>query len=103
MCGSGAGSSGSGGPGGGGGAGGPGGSGTAGTANTGGGGGGAGNSPIPTGINGGAGGSGFVSVRLPSSSTVSVSPGTNSVATLPGPAGSYKVATFTVSGVLTVE
>jgi len=63
WCGSGCGSSGNGGGGGGGGAGGPGGSGTNGTANTGGGGGGAGNNPIPTGINGGTGGSGVVIVR----------------------------------------
>mgnify|MGYP003644325132 FL=1 len=63
WCGNGNGGSGSGGPGGGGGAGGPGGSGTNGTANLGGGGGGAGNNPIPTGINGGTGGSGVVIVR----------------------------------------
>ena len=63
WCGSGCGSSGNGGGGGGGGAGGPGGSGTNGTANTGGGGGGAGNSPVPTGICGGTGGSGVVIIR----------------------------------------
>jgi hypothetical protein len=33
---------------------------------------------------------------------VSVSPGTNTVTTLPAPAGGYKVATFTVSGTNTV-
>ena len=63
WCGSGCGSSGNGGGGGGGGAGGPGGSGTNGTANKGGGGGGAGNSPVPTGICGGTGGSGVVIIR----------------------------------------
>jgi len=63
WCGSGSGTSGSGAAGGGGGAGGPGGNGSAGSANTGGGGGGAGNNPIPTGISGGAGGSGLVVIR----------------------------------------
>jgi len=63
WCGSGCGSSGNGGGGGGGGAGGPGGSGTNGTANKGGGGGGAGNSPVPTSICGGTGGSGVVIIR----------------------------------------
>jgi hypothetical protein len=32
-----------------------------------------------------------------------VAPGTNTLTTLPGPAGSYKVATFTVSGTLTIS
>jgi hypothetical protein len=34
---------------------------------------------------------------------MSVAPGTNSVATLPAPEGAYKVATFTVSGTLTIS
>jgi hypothetical protein len=51
---------------------------------------------------GAAGGSGVIIVRAPGSTNVSVAPGTNSVATLPGPAGGCKVATFTVSGTLTV-
>jgi hypothetical protein len=73
------------------------GAGTNGTVNTGGGAGGGG-------VNdGGAGGSGLVVVRGPSTQTFSVTPCTNTVSTLPGPAGSYKVATFTVSGTLTVS
>jgi hypothetical protein len=44
-----------------------------------------------------------VVVRGPSTQTFSVTPCTNTVSTLPGPAGSYKVATFTVSGTLTVS
>jgi hypothetical protein len=50
----------------------------------------------------GAGGSGIVIVRVPGSTSASVAPGTNSIATLPGPAGGCKVATFTVSGTLTI-
>jgi hypothetical protein len=44
-----------------------------------------------------------VVVRGPSSITFAVTPCTNTVTTLPSPAGSYKVATFTVSGTLTVS
>ena len=89
---------------GGGGAGGVGGSpigGTAGTANTGGGGGGA-SFPGPS-LSGGAGGSGIVIIRAPGSAGISASPGTNTVTTLPAPAGGCKVATFTVSGTLVAE
>jgi hypothetical protein len=71
-----------------------------GTANTGGGGGGTGE--VPKTIAGGSGGSGTIIVRVPGSTDVSVAPGTNSVTTLPAPAGGCKVATFTVSGTLTV-
>ena len=73
--------------------------GDAGTTNTGGGGGGGG-SPNST---GGAGGSGIVVLRVPGSTTASVAPGTNSLATLPAPAGGCKVASFTVSGTLTIS
>jgi hypothetical protein len=52
---------------------------------------------------GGSGGSGIVIVRAPSSRTLAASPGTNTVTTLPAPAGGCKVATFTVSGDLTVS
>ena len=83
---------------GGGGPGGSGSAGTAGTANRGGGGGGVGGS-----TGGGAGGSGIVVIRGPSGASMSVSPGTNSVATLPACQGAYKVATFTVSGTLTIS
>ena len=76
-----------------------------GTANTGGGGGGG-----QTGGSSGAGpagcqngGSGIVVVRVPGSTTASVAPGTNSVATLPSPAGGCKVASFTVTGTLTIS
>jgi hypothetical protein len=68
--------------------------GVAGTANTGGGGGGAGS---PT--TGAAGGSGVVIVRAPGDVTLAASPCTNAVATHPG---GDKLATFTVSGTLTV-
>jgi hypothetical protein len=72
--------------------------GTAGTVNTGGGGGGGGTQCN----NGGSGGgSGIVIIRAPGSAAFSVSPGTNTVTTLPAPAGGCKVATFTVSGTLT--
>jgi hypothetical protein len=71
---------------------------TAGTVNTGGGGGGQGGAPSNV---GGAGGSGIVIVRAPGNATFNVSPGTNTVTTLPAPAGGCKVATFTVSGTLT--
>ena len=82
------------------GGGGPGGScsaGTAGTANTGGGGGGDGGPGT-----GGTGGSGIVVVRFPSSACISAAPGTNTVASCVGPTNA-KVATFTVSGTLTVN
>jgi len=46
-----------------------------------------------------AGGSGVVIVRCPGVATVSVSPGTNTVSTIPS---GFKVATFTVSGNLTI-
>ena len=60
--------------------------------------------PFPTPArNGNAGGSGIVITRFPSGATVAVAPCTNSVATLPAPEGGYKVATFTVSGTLTVS
>jgi hypothetical protein len=48
----------------------------------------------------GNGGSGIVIVRAPSSATLAVSPGTNSTSTHPG---GDKIATFTVSGTLTVS
>ena len=70
--------------------------GTAGSANQGGGGGG-GSAP---GANGGAGGSGVVYLRVPAATapgTLSVTPGTNSVATLPP---GDKVCTFTITGTI---
>jgi Flp pilus assembly secretin CpaC len=51
---------------------------------------------------GGAGGSGIVIVRAPGTANISASPGTNTVTTLPAPAGGCKVATFTVSGDITI-
>lgn len=51
--------------------------------------------------NGGAGGSGVVILRFPACNTLTVSPGTNSVASCVGPSN-CKVATFNVSGCLTV-
>jgi hypothetical protein len=51
----------------------------------------------------GAGGSGIVIVRAPGSAGIAASPGTNTVTTLPAPAGGCKVATFTVSGDLTIS
>jgi hypothetical protein len=50
-----------------------------------------------------SGGSGIVIVRAPGSVGFSAAPGTNTVTTLPAPAGVCKVATFTVSGTLTVS
>jgi hypothetical protein len=50
-----------------------------------------------------AGGSGIVIVRAPGSVGLAASPGTNTVTTLPAPAGGCKVATFTVSGDLTIS
>ena len=74
--------------------------GVAGTVNTGsGGGGGSATSPAPSTV-GGSGGSGIVIVRAPSTTTFAVSPGTNSTSTHPG---GDKLATFTVSGTLTVS
>jgi hypothetical protein len=40
-------------------------------------------------------------IRAPGSANLGASPGTNTVTTLPAPAGGCKVATFTVSGTLT--
>jgi hypothetical protein len=71
---------------------------TAGTVNTGGGGGANGNGAPNVGA---AGGSGIVIIRAPGNAQISASPGTNTVTTLPAPAGGCKVATFTVSGTLT--
>jgi hypothetical protein len=88
---------------GGGGAGSNSGNGTAGTVNTGSGGGGGGPGGSVPSSNGGAGGSGIVIIRAPSARTLGASPGTNTVATLPAPAGGCKVATFTVSGDLTIS
>ena len=48
----------------------------------------------------GAGGSGIVIVKAPSSATLAVSPGTNTTGTHPD---GGKLATFTVSGTLTVS
>jgi hypothetical protein len=71
--------------------------GVAGTANTGGGGGGGGCNVSP----GGAGGSGVVIIRYPSAvaGVISLAPGTNVKTTAPNGDG---IATFTVSGTLTV-
>jgi len=70
---------------------------TAGTANTGGGGGGDHDNNPATGK---AGGSGIVIVRVPSAATISVSPGCNSTSSVPG---GQKIATFKVSGTLTLS
>jgi hypothetical protein len=51
---------------------------------------------------GAAGGPGIVILRFPSDATLSVSPGTNSTGTVPGPS-TDKIATFTVNGTLTVS
>jgi hypothetical protein len=84
------------------GAGGAGAGGSSGTVNTGGGGGGGGQAlPAFASQPGGSGGSGIVIVRAPGSANLGASPGTNTVTTLPAPAGGCKVATFTVSGTLT--
>ena len=72
------------------------------SANTGGGGGGfnptgaPGNQP-PVG-KGGNGGSGKVYLRFPGAADISATPGTNTISTLPAPAGGCKLATFTVTG-----
>ena len=68
---------------------------TPGVANSGGGAGGQGAN-----LSGESGGSGVVIVRGPSAVSFSVSPGTNATATHPG---GDKIATFTVSGTLTVS
>ena len=78
----------------------PSGNGSPGTVNTGGGGG--GGSTSSSGRDGGNGGPGIVIARAPGTACLSIAPGTNSVATLPAPAGGCKVATFTVSGTLTI-
>jgi hypothetical protein len=72
-----------------------------GTANTGGGGGGTRDELGTTA--GSNGGSGIVVVRVPGSTCAAVAPGTNSIATLPAPDGGCKVASFTVSGTLTIS
>ena len=76
----------------------PAGSGGSGSANTGGGGGSGGTVQGP----GGSGGSGIVVLRFPGCACVSVSPGTNTVTNCVGPSND-KVATFTVTGCLTVS
>jgi hypothetical protein len=73
--------------------------GSAGTTNTGGGGGGGGFGPNPTTWNGYQGGSGIIIIRAPSIAKFTVSPGTNTISTAPN---GDKVATFTVSGNLTI-
>ena len=80
------------------GGGGQGGTAVAGTANTGGGGGGSNGTGGPP---GGTGGSGVVVIRAPGNVGIGASPGANTITTLPAPAGGCKVATFTVSGILT--
>ena len=70
----------------------------AGSANTGDG----GNGKQSPNIGGFAGGSGVVIIRLPACATVAVSPGCNSTGDAPDCA-SYKIATFTVSGCLTLS
>jgi hypothetical protein len=42
-------------------------------------------------------------VRVPGSTCASVAPGTNTISTLPAPDGGCKVASFTVSGTLTIS
>jgi hypothetical protein len=71
-----------------------------GTVNTGGGGGG---TKANGGGTAGSGGSGIVILRAPGNAQISASPGTNTVSTLPAPAGGCKVATFTVSGTLIAQ
>jgi|DEB0MinimDraft_3_1074331.scaffolds.fasta_scaffold23739_2 hypothetical protein len=68
---------------------------TPGAANSGGGAGGQGAN-----LSGESGGSGFVAVRVPGCFSLSVSPGTNATATHPS---GDKIATFTVSGTLTIS
>ena len=66
----------------------------------GGGGGGAVGYPAPSPAQAAAGGSGIVIIRGPSAATFTVAPGSNSTSTSPG---GEKIATFTVSGTLTVS
>ena len=73
---------------------------TAATQSTGGGGGGSGDHGAPQAA--GAGGSGIVIIRAPSAVSMAVSPGTNSVASCVGSCNE-RVATFTVSGTLTIS
>ena len=56
--------------------------------------------PPGPGSGGGNGGPGIIVVRGPSALTFTVTPGTNSTSTHPG---GDKLATFTVTGTLTVE
>jgi hypothetical protein len=77
------------------------GTGTNGTANTGGGGGGGSCGPNT----GGNGGTGIVILRVPAAcapGSLAAAPGTNTITTLPAPEGGCKIATFTVTGTLTV-
>jgi hypothetical protein len=55
---------------------------------------------VQTNATGGSGGSGIVIVRAPSARTFTVAPGTNTTSSTPG---GCKVATFTVSGDLTIS
>ena len=77
-----------------------------GTANTGGGAGGGGRGDCaPAAGDGGQGGTGVVILRIPAAnapSDLAAAPGSNTITTLPAPAGGCKIATFTVSGTLTV-
>ena len=61
---------------------------------------------IPTAAgDGGQGGTGVVILRIPAAnapSDLAAAPGSNTITTLPAPAGGCKIATFTVSGTLTV-
>ena len=72
-----------------------------GAANTGEGGGSKSPGSAPCGL-GGNGGPGIVIVRLPSDATLAVNPGTNTTGVAPD-CSSYKIATFTVSGCLTIS
>ena len=59
----------------------------------------------PAAGNGGAGGTGVIILRIPAANappSLAAAPGTNTITTLPAPAGGCKIATFTVSGTLTV-
>ena len=67
---------------------------------TGGGGGGSSSRPSNVPFDGGAGGSGIVIIRAPADKTLTVTPGTNTTST--HPAG-CKLATFTVTGCLTIS
>ena len=50
--------------------------------------------------NGGPGGTGVVVIRAPADFAGTISPGTNTITTSPGPDGAAKICTFTVSGEL---